>query len=174
MNIKGGFIWAAVLLCLGTMGALQAMVEYGLLKPLAGQLDQLSAENQRKHKNTVEKGHEVPKTLVQMNAILLRLPGSSQTNDRLKLLHQKAERYGVLLRKVSYRDFVLAGPMVRKEMLVDFSGTYPSVREYLRSVLVDDEAIAVDALEFNRSAEGTGGQVRGQVRLALYSSGSSQ
>jgi Tfp pilus assembly protein PilO len=155
------------------MCSLQFLIEYELLQPLSAKLDDLGKESVAKQRHTSDSVRVVPKTQLQMDAILLRLPNSSLTNDRLVWLHQQADVQGVLLRKVNYRDIVLPGLVVRKEISVDFSGTYPSVRKYLRSVLAKEETISVEALELNRVADGSDGDVRGQLRLAFFSRRSS-
>jgi hypothetical protein len=68
--------------------------------------------------------------------------------------------------------------IVRQEMTADLGGTYPAIRQFLRAVLLDDPALAVEAVEFSRlngggvtsvsSGAGTVA-VRAQVRFALYS-----
>ena len=48
----------------------------------------------------------------------------------------------------------------------DLAGAYPAIRQFLRALLAQDQAAAVDSLEFSRPP-GSGG-VRAQVRMTLY------
>ena len=70
----------------------------------------------------------------------------------------------------------MPGAIVRHEMTADLGGSYPAIRQFLRALLAEDQAVAVEALEFSRPGGSVGNAgsagssaVRAQVRMALYS-----
>ena len=99
MGTKNGYLWSAVVLCLICMCSLQFLIEFELLQPLSSKLDDLGKESVAKQRHNSDSVRVVPKTQLQMDAILLRLPNSSLPNDRLIWLHHQADDHGVVLRR---------------------------------------------------------------------------
>lgn len=162
-----------VALSLVAMLGLQGFVEYGLLAPLAADTAKLGDDIQRLRTQSAFEPPSVPKTQAQLDDILSRLQAPDATTARIERLHQIAGEYGVVLRKASYRSQAVPGAIVRHEMTADLGGAYPAIRQFLRALLAEDQAVAVEALEFSRPGGGVGSTgssaVRAQVRMALYS-----
>ncbi|MDP3651274.1 MAG: hypothetical protein Q8R67_06290 [Rhodoferax sp.] len=165
-----------VALSLVAMLGLQGFVEYGLLAPLAADTAKLGDDIQGLRIKSAFEPPSVPKTQAQLDDILSRLHAPDATTARIERLHQIANAYGVVLRKASYQSQTVPGAIVRHEMTADLGGSYPAIRQFLRALLAEDQAVAVEALEFSRPGGSVGNAgsagssaVRAQVRMALYS-----
>lgn len=152
----------AVLAMLG----LQGLIEYRLLAPLAQDAVKLSEDIQHQQAQAAPTLAPRSKTNAQLEEILSRLPTQDATSTRIERLHQIASEHGVVLRKASYRSQAMPGNISRHEIQADLAGAYPAIRQFLRALLAQDQAAAVDSLEFSRPP-GSGG-VRAQVRMTLY------
>lgn len=154
---------AAVLVML----ALQGWLEYQLLAPVALEVRQLGADLQALDgaRATVKPPMSPP--LVRLQDILARLKQQPDLQARIERLHIIAVRNAVLLRKASYENQSKAGDILRHEIQADISGSYPALRQFLRELMAQDEALAVESLEFSRPVGSVG--IRAQVRLVLFS-----
>ncbi len=162
-----------ILLAIAALLGLQSIFEYALLKPLnqevaglATQLQQLQSTN----KNTTP---EPPKLALQLDQVLQQLEAPDTLTQRLEALHHLADQNSIVLRKANYRSQPLAADLHRDEMTADLVGSYPNIRQFLRQAQAQDQAIALETLEFSRPNMGNFGTaatlVRAQMRLALYS-----
>ena len=155
-----------LLLAVLAMGALQAAFELRLLAPLKFRVAALEAAVQRLPTRPAGEAAAPPKTQLQLDVILSRLEGEDDTKARIERLHQVAAAHGVQLRKASYKTLALAAGLSRHEVQADVAGTYPALREFLRDLLEQDPAAAIESLEFSRPPGSAG--VRAQLRLGLY------
>lgn len=153
-----------VALAVVAMLGLQGWVEYGLLAPLAGDNVKLSARIQQLRSEPATQSASPPKA--RLDEILSRLQDQDATRLRIERLHKIAEENGVVLRKASYKSQTLPGDISRHEIQADLAGAYPAIRQFLRALLAQDQAVAVESLELSRPPGSSG--VRAQVRLALY------
>ena len=153
----------AVLAMLG----LQGLVEYRLLASRAVDVGQLTQAIRQLHHPGVAEAPSPSKTKKQLDGLLTRLAKQESNAARIERLHQLAQVHGVVLRKASYRNQTMSGEISRHEIQADLVGAYPAIRQFLRVCLAQDEAAALESLEFSRPAGGA--SVQAQVRLALYS-----
>ena len=166
LHIPRPSVRVLLLAALLALGGLQVAFELRLLAPLKGRVVVLEEAVQHLPARPSGDVAAPPKTQLQLDAILLRLEGDDATQARIERLHQTAAAHGVLLRKANYKTLALAAELSRHEVQADVSGSYPAIREFLRELLEQDPAVAIESLEFSRPPGAIG--VRAQVRLALY------
>lgn len=162
---------ALVALAIAFMFAAQALFETRLLAPLADDAAQLTDAIRQQRTQAAATVPQPPTAVVQLEAIASRLPAQDATQARIERLHQIATRHAVVLRKVSYKDNdkdgqALVGNRGRHGVQADIAGAYPDLRQFLRAILAQDEALAIESLEFSRPPDSKG--VRAQVRMVLY------
>lgn len=158
-------VW--LLLVVLVMVGLQVLVELQLFTPQSVEIAELGKVKLVK-KDTISP-QSTSTVHGRLEAVLTRLKEQPNNQTRINRMHQTADKYGVLLRKVSYQNQKLpSGAMLRHEMQADLSGSYPSIRQFLRAVLAQDEAMAIESLEFSRSPGNV--DVRAQVRIVLFAS----
>ena len=159
-----------IALAVVAMLGLQALLEFRLLAPQAAQVLKLTQDVKRVRAMPASEAPSPPKTTARLDDILSRLDQQDSNDVRIERLHEMADTNGVAVRKASYLNKVLPGNISRHEIQLDLAGTYPAIRQFLRAVLAQDEAAAVESLEFSRPTGGVGSAgVRAQVRLTLYS-----
>ena len=160
----------AVLFMIG----MQGVAEYWIFKPL-DRAQEVSHNDMQEQKAKFEVPLKIiPTSKTQLEDVIAKLSVVDNLTSRIELLHHTADLHGVAVRKAGYRTELLDRSIIRHEMTADLAGSYPDTRQYLRSLLAYDAAVAIEALEFNRPnagiVNGTGaGSVRSQVRFALYS-----
>ena len=165
---------ALVSLAIIFMLAAQALLETRLLAPLAEDAAQLTDAIQQQRTQAAATVPQQPTAVVQLEAIASRLPAQDATQTRIERLHQIANRHAVVLRKVSYqhtdRDSDKSqsptGHWGRHGIQADIAGAYPDLRQFLRAILAQDDALAIESLEFSRPPDSKG--VRAQARMTLY------
>lgn len=160
------------------MVGVQGFVEYRMLRPITQATEKLGDDVYRLQAQAASQPAAVPKTQTQLDVILAHLPMQGATTERVERMHLLADQNGVVVRKASYPAPTKPSAIVRQEMTADLGGTYPAIRQFLRAVLLEDQALAVESVEFSRlngggvtsvsSGVGTV-PVRAQVRFALYS-----
>ena len=155
-----------VALAVGAMLGLQGLIEYRLLAPLASESAKLSQNLQQVRVRAVGDSPARPKTVLRLEEIMSQLRDQNAIAERIELLHQAADQNGVVLRKAGYRSQALQGELARHEIQVEIAGTYPAIRQFLRTVMAEDDAAALDLIEFSRPVGGTA--VRAQLRISLY------
>lgn len=151
-----------------TLLALQAGLEYRLLLPLGAQVRQLSQEVQTLRQNKPGATAQVSLPQARLQAILARLEQQPIAQARIERMHKIAAQNAVLVRKASYQNKSNLGSVSRHEVQADLSGSYPAIRQFLRDLMAQDEALALESIEFSRPAGSA--SVRAQVRLVLFSS----
>lgn len=156
---------AAMVLAVVAMLALQAWVEYRLLPPQARQVQQLNQSVQTLRQASTTQPAAAPQQRLQ--AVLARLATLPTNQERIQRLHALAAQSAVNVSKASYQNKSAVGDVTRHEVQADLSGSYPALRQFLRDLLAQDEALALESLEFSRPGGRAG--VRAQVRLVLFS-----
>jgi Tfp pilus assembly protein PilO len=161
---------AVLVLILLVMLIAQALIDYRLLAPVAEDVQRLSAEiAQARSKNREDVTTTATATPLRnrLDQVLSRLPDTDALTGRLEALHRVADEHRLSLRKLNYQRKTLVDNFDRCEIQADIAATYPAIRQFLRVLLQQDSAAAVESLEFSR-APGSG-VVRAQLRLVLYS-----
>lgn len=159
-----------VALAVVAMLGLQALLEYRLLAPQAAQVLKLTQDVKQVRAMPAPEAPSRLRTAARLDDVLSRLDQQDSNDVRIERLHEIADKNGVAVRKASYQNKALPGNISRHEVQLDLAGAYPAIRQFLRAVLVQDEAAAVESLEFSRPNGGVGSAgVRAQVRLTLYS-----
>ena len=156
-----------IALAVVAMLGLQALLEFRLLAPQAAEVVKLTQDVKQARAMPAPEAPSRPKTTARLDDILSRLDQQDSNDERIERLHDMADTSGVAVRKASYQNKALPGNISRHEIQLDLAGAYPAIRQFLRAVLAQDEAAAVESLEFSRPTGGVG--VRAQVRLTLYS-----
>ncbi len=156
-----------VALVVACMLGLQAAFEFWLRAPLANEVLRLQEQGGRMPgpANPSEPAR-VPDLRARTDAVLERLETARATDARIVHLHALAVDHGVQLRKVSYVRPASAGAVGRHEIQAELAASYPAVRQYLRALLAQDPALAIESLEFSRPPGGAG--VRALVRFSMY------
>ncbi len=163
MNLTKLSFSAGVVLTVLVMLGLQAWLHDQWIAPRVAELDQLAQATKDQQRKTVAPG--VSQTTARLNDLLSRLQKQPANETRLLHLHQLAAKQGVVWHKADYQTQPQSGGMVRLEIRADLSGTYPDIRLFLRDLMQQDEAAAIESLEFKRVNAG----VHALVRLVLYS-----
>jgi hypothetical protein len=161
-----GFAMGLLLAVLALL-ALQAWVEYRLLMPLGAQVQQLTQDIQTLRKTTAAVTVPVSPPQARLRDILLKLGQQPDDQTRIERLHRIAAQNAVLVRKASYQNKSKQGSVSRHEVQADLGGSYPAIRQFLRELMVQDEALALESIELSRPAGSTG--IRAKVRLVLFS-----
>lgn len=152
------------------MLGLQGLLEYRLLTPQATEVAKLTQDIKQGRAMPAPEAPSRLKTKARLDEVMARLAQQDSNAVRIERLHQMADTNGVAVRKASYQNKALPGNMLRHEIQLDLAGAYPAIRQFLRAVLAQDEAAAVESLEFSRPNGGVSSVgVRAQVRLTLYS-----
>ena len=153
----------AVLAMLG----LQGLVEYTLFATLTADSAKLGQDIKRLQTQSTKP----LQITLRLDDVLSQLQDQNKISDRIRCLHKIAEENSVTLRKASYASQRMPGDILRHEIQADLAGAYPAIRQFLRALLAQDQAAAIESLEFGRlnGTAGVGG-VRARVRLTLYSS----
>lgn len=148
------------------MLGLQGSIEYWLIAPLQVDVARLSQDVQQRRARTASEVTAKPKAALRLEEALSHLHNQNASNLRVEKLHQFADENGVVMRKASYKNHALQGDLARQEIQAEVAGAYPGVRQFLRTVLAQDDAATLDLIEFSRLVGG--GDVRAQVRMSLY------
>ncbi len=164
-----------VVLAALAMVGLQAAFEYQLLAPIARDVTRLSEEihalrarqaTARQTDASTTQRAAARDVNARLDSVVGQLQRREATAARIETVHRIADQQGVVLRKASYQVHPAPGEIGRHEIQADLAGTYPAIRQFLRELMVQDQALALESLEFGRHVGAAG--VRAQVRIALY------
>lgn len=158
---------AALAAAVLAMLALQGWFEYRLLAPVAAEVKQLGADLQALSSTRATVKPPVSPPQARLQDILARLAQQPDLQERIERMHKIVDQNAVVLRKASYQSQSNGGDILRHEIQADLIGSYPALRGFLRELMVQDEAMALEALEFSRPAGSVG--IRAQVRLVMFS-----
>jgi len=101
-----------------------------------------------------------------LDDVLQRLHRLQGIHERIVQIHDIAARRGVLLRHANYKKPPTESGIARLDMQVDLSGSYPAVRLFLRDLVQQDPAAAIESLDFAISP-GMDGIIT-RARLVLF------
>lgn len=107
-----------------------------------------------------------PDTAAEKVAAVYRFLGQPQaTTDWLAKLHGIATATGVQLRSGNYKTQRTEGRIVRYEVVLPVTGTYPQIRDFLKRSLAEVPVLSVDQLSLKKEA---GGTLHAELRLTLH------
>lgn len=158
---------AALVVAALSMLALQGWFEYRLLAPFAAEVRQLGADLQALGRARVTAKSPVSPPQARLNDIQARLAQQPDLHARIVRMHKIVDQNAVVLRKASYQSQSGGGEILRHEIQADLIGSYPALRGFVRELMAQDEALAVESLEFSRPVGSVG--IRAQVRLVMFS-----
>jgi len=95
-------------------------------------------------------------------------PPSNHIADQMRKVYGAAGRQGLRLERGEYRavkDSV--GKLVRYQATLPLKGTYPQVRKFVASVLVEVPNLSLESIQFERQRVGDP-TVEAKVKLVLY------
>ena len=102
---------------------------------------------------------------IQLSDLVQRLGTPEQLPGRVERLHDLLRDYGVVLLKAGYK--LVPGELGRYEIQLDVEGPYYGVRLFLRSMLTQDEAIALESIDLRRPPGGSG-KIRAAMRWVMF------
>jgi hypothetical protein len=91
-----------------------------------------------------------------------------EATDWLAKLHGIGTATGVQLRSATYKTRPTDGRIVRYEIALPVSGTYPQIRDFLKRSLAEIPVLSVDQLTLKREDGAGGGVVHAELRLTLH------
>lgn len=102
-------------------------------------------------------------------SFLAELPVAEQVPQFIEAVHRKASQSGLQIERAEYRAPTLAaGQVLRSQVVLPLTGTYPAIGRWLGQVLRQHPSAAIDELSLQREAAGSD-QVRARVVLSHYS-----
>jgi len=100
-------------------------------------------------------------------AVYEYLRKDEDTTDWLAKLHGIGAATGVQLRSASYRTQPAEGRIVRYEIVLPVSGSYPQIRDFLKRAMVEIPVMSVDQVTLKRE-EKKPGALQAEMRLTLH------
>ncbi len=155
----GGLGLAALLLIAAT-----AAFDVLWVKPLQSRnaqlAEQLSRDGSRAAAGAAGAGARVDR-------VYAYLRSDAETTDWLAKLHGIGAATGVQLQSASYRSEKTAGRIVRVEVALPVSGSYPQIREFLQRALADIPVLSIDQLRLKRETRDDAA-LQGELRITLH------
>ena len=91
------------------------------------------------------------------------------TTDWLAKLHAIGVATGVQLKSASYRTHDSEGRIVRYEMVLPVSGSYPQIRDFLKRSLAEIPVLSLDHIVLRREKDGANSMsLQTELRLTLH------
>lgn len=146
---------------------IQAGIEKLIFNPVINRLSEVSIRQKTMSVKPLLDGHNSLNSAQSLDNFLDILIKQGSEHTRLLEIHRLAVVNGIHIRKVGYQRSWMTGDILKTEMQVELSGTYPDLRQYLRDIEINDLATAVESLSFTKPASGD--EVRGQIGLILFS-----
>lgn len=157
---------------LGALGiaALAMLVAAGVfqvvaLAPLKAQSAQL-AERLARQAPAPQEGAPAS-TAEKVAAVYAFLKKDEQATDWLAKLHGIGAATGVRMKSATYRSQQTDGRIVRYEIVLPVSGTYPQIRDFLRRSLDEIPVLSLDQLSLKRESRNDGA-VQAELRMTLH------
>lgn len=113
----------------------------------------------------VQDGAETPAGKVA--AVYRFLEKPEETTDWLAKLHGIGTATGVQLRSASYKTQNAEGRIVRYEIVLPVTGSYPQIRDFLKRAAAEIPVLSVDQLSLKRDAR-KDAAVHAELRLTLH------
>ena len=161
--------WAALFLA----AALPVLFWWQWLLPRQEALANLrhDVEHLRAEASSISIARQGSSTQTQLSELMQRLGNPDQLPDRVAQLHKLLRDNGVVLAKAGYK-LVYGGEsgINRYEIQLEIDGPYYGVRLFLRSLLKEDEAIALDSLDLHRQP-GSGNTIQASMRWTMFVKG---
>jgi Tfp pilus assembly protein PilO len=111
-------------------------------------------------------GKQAPDTAAAKVAAVYRfLEKPEATTDWLARLHGIGAATGVQLLSASYKTQPAEGRIVRYEIVLPVSGSYPQIRDFLKRSLAEIPVLSLDQLSLKREGPGA---VQAELRLTLH------
>jgi hypothetical protein len=100
-------------------------------------------------------------------AVYAFLRKDEQATDWLAKLHGIGAATGVQLKSANYRTQPTEARIVRYEIVLPVTGTYPQIREFLKRSLAEIPVLSVDQITLKRQSRGDAA-VQAELRLTLH------
>jgi hypothetical protein len=136
----------------------------------------LEAQARARREQLAELSRQAPETppasavapRAQLAAFHERLPASSEAGEVAHRLHAQAREAGLRLEEAEYTtQEVPAGGLMRYQILLPVSGSYPQVRRFLIEAMGEMPYVALDGIEFQREDAGSA-RIAARLRLTAY------
>ena len=97
-----------------------------------------------------------------------QLPGVAQAPEVVSRLHDHARSAGLMLERGEYRPLPDAtAKLVRYQIVLPVTGSYPQVRQFLAGAMRDMPELALDSIGFQRD-KGTSGPLQVQLQFTAF------
>jgi hypothetical protein len=104
----------------------------------------------------------------QLATFYARLPPAGNAQDMVRRLHLHAREAGLDFNRGEYRPpAVAASGLLRYQIVLPVSGTYPQVRRFLTAAMQDMPSLALDAIDFRRE-QGAPSRIEAQLRFTGF------
>jgi hypothetical protein len=137
---------------------------FAVLKPLEAKNEELKSMAPR-HAPRAEKGQGT--TADKVGAVYEFLQKREEPSDWLATLYGIGAATGVQLKSASYRTQSTAGRIVRYEIVLPVSGSYPQIRDFLKRSLAEIPVMSVDQLALKRESRNDAA-VQAELRITLH------
>lgn len=155
-----GSLGTAALVLLAAMAAFHMLV----LRPMEARKSDL-ADRVSRQRPAAQAG---PASAAEkIGAVYDYLQKEEQTTDWLAKLHGIGAATGVQLKSASYKEQKTDGRIVRYEMVLPVSGSYPQIRDFLKRSLAEIPVLSVDQLALKRETRNDGA-IQAELRLTLH------
>jgi Tfp pilus assembly protein PilO len=156
----GGLGLAGVVL-LAAVGAFH----FGVLSPLEAKNDALKSLAARQSPQRAEK--DQGSTAEKVGAVYEFLQKREDPSDWLAKLYGIGAATGVQLKSANYRTQGTAGRIVRYEIVLPVSGSYPQIRDFLKRSLAEIPVLSIDQISLKRETRNDGA-IQAELRLTLH------
>ena len=154
--------------------ALLAIVaEVAFVLPLELQVQHKKAAAAARTPNLAHAGAAADSPRAQLAAFYGQLPSIGEARDLVHRLHSHARDAGLQLDRGEYRPPTgPASELLRYQVVLPVTGTYPQVRRFLMAAMQDMPNLALDAVDFRREP-GSPPRVEAQLRFTGFMRGKS-
>jgi Tfp pilus assembly protein PilO len=141
-----------------------AAFHFAVLKPLEAKNDELKPLAARKlPRGETNEGTTADKVA----AVYEFLQKREEPSDWLATLYGIGAATGVQLKSASYRTQSTAGRIVRYEIVLPVSGSYPQIRDFLKRSLAEIPVMSLDQLALKRESRNDAA-VHAELRITLH------
>lgn len=112
-----------------------------------------------------------PQADQQLQQFYHSFPAQTALADQLDQLYRAASAHGIQLEKGDYQaSREQQTGLIRYQITLPVSGSYPKLRQFIRALLRDMPGMAIDSIRLEREAIGEN-QISAELRLTLYFAG---
>jgi Tfp pilus assembly protein PilO len=155
-----GALGLASLVLLAAVGAFH----FAVLQPLEAKNDALKSRVVRSSPRA-DKGEGT--TADKVGAVYEFLQKREESSDWLAKLYGIGTATGVQLKSANYRTQSTGGRIVRYEIVLPVTGSYPQIRDFLKRSLAEIPVLSIDQLTLKRESRNDGA-VHAELRLTLH------